>query len=116
MPQSMGIGGGFIMTIYDKMNGRAETLNARETAPAAATEDMFDGNSTLSTIGGKAVAVPGELRGYWAAYNKYGGKIPWKDLIQPTIDLCNNGIMVTAYLEKLYKSTEERLLNDPGLK
>lgn len=37
----MGIGGGFLLTIYNKMNGTAEVLNARESAPLAATKDMF---------------------------------------------------------------------------
>ena len=50
-PQSAGIGGGFLMTIYDTKTGKAQCLDARETAPAAATEDMFNGNATLSRIG-----------------------------------------------------------------
>lgn len=37
----MGIGGGFLLTIYNKMNGIAEVLNARESAPIAATKNMF---------------------------------------------------------------------------
>ena len=38
--QSMGIGGGFIMTVH-LANGTALSLVARETAPAAASPDMF---------------------------------------------------------------------------
>jgi gamma-glutamyltranspeptidase len=95
VPQALGLGGGFIMTIYMKETGTAVTLNSREVAPAAASQDMFHGDETLAVSGGLAVAVPAELKGYWEAYNKYGGKVPWKDLVQPTIDLCNNGILVT---------------------
>ena len=36
------------MTYYNKENGQAYTLNARETAPSAAREDMFKGDSKLS--------------------------------------------------------------------
>ena len=50
-PQSAGIGGGFLMTIYDGKTGKAECLNAREVAPLAATADMFGGNATLSSKG-----------------------------------------------------------------
>ena len=39
--QSAGIGGGFMMTLYDRRQRQASALVARETAPAAATEDMF---------------------------------------------------------------------------
>ena len=49
--QSMGIGGGFVMTIYSKDSGKIETLNARETAPGAATENMYNGNAKASEKG-----------------------------------------------------------------
>lgn len=42
--QSMGLGGGFLMTIYIRENETAYSLNARETAPQRATPDMFKGN------------------------------------------------------------------------
>ena len=40
-PHSMGIGGGFLMTLYRKEQGEVVTLNARETAPGASTPDMY---------------------------------------------------------------------------
>ena len=49
--QSMGIGGGFLMTIYTKDSGKIETLNARETAPGAATQDMYHGDAKASEKG-----------------------------------------------------------------
>ena len=39
---SMGIGGGFVMTVYKKDEGKADTVVAREMAPSYATEDMFE--------------------------------------------------------------------------
>ena len=48
--QSMGIGGGFIMTIY-LSNGTKLAMVARETAPAAASKDMFNGDSNLTRYG-----------------------------------------------------------------
>jgi len=106
--QSMGLGGGFLMTIYKRDTREVQTLNAREVAPKAANKTMYNGNSTLSTVGGLSVAVPGELMGYWEAYKKYkSGNVEWGELVQPTIDLCREGIIVTAYLAKLLEQKEE---------
>lgn len=51
MPQSMGLGGGFLMTVYIKDKKIIDTLDARETAPSKAFKDMFDGNATLAQSG-----------------------------------------------------------------
>lgn len=51
VPQSMGIGGGFFMVIYNREFKNITTINARETAPAAATQDMFHSNPTSSQVG-----------------------------------------------------------------
>ena len=48
--QSMGIGGGFIMTVY-LGNGTKLSMIARETAPAAAYKDMYHGNMNLTRYG-----------------------------------------------------------------
>lgn len=50
-PQSAGIGGGFHMTVYDSATKTAKCLDARETAPMAATENMFNSNAFLSRMG-----------------------------------------------------------------
>lgn len=62
------------------------------------------------------MAVPGELMGYWAAYEKYGGNVPWNDLVQPTIDLCRRGIKVTKFLAKMFLSQQKQLAQDPELR
>nr|CAB3248949.1 gamma-glutamyltranspeptidase 1 [Phallusia mammillata] len=87
---SCGIGGGFFMVLYNRTTNEATFVNARETAPAAATENMYNGDGYLSTRGAMAVAVPGEIAGYWEAHQKYG-KLPWVDLFQPSIDLAEFG-------------------------
>lgn len=48
--QSAGLGGGFVLTIYKKSTGKAETLIAREVAPKAATADMFVNATTVTGI------------------------------------------------------------------
>lgn len=49
--QSMGLGGGFFMTVYIKEEEKAYTVIAREKAPAAATEDMFHGSYDKASKG-----------------------------------------------------------------
>lgn len=49
--QSMGLGGGFIMTIYDRKNKKSYVMNAREPAAKAANKDMYGGNGNLSLYG-----------------------------------------------------------------
>lgn len=113
--QNMGIGGGFLMTIYIKETGEVVTLNARESAPAAATEDMYEGNSTKSQNGALAAGVPGELRGYYEAWKKYG-KLPWQELFEPTIDLCENGVPVNEHLATNLAALEDDIRNSKTLR
>ena len=116
VPNCMGLGGGFLMNIYIKDGGKSDFLIAREVAPEKANETMFGKDEDSAIRGGLAVAVPGELKGYWEAYNKYGGGVPWKDLVQPTIDLCNEGIPVTKYLAAVTDTYKEDIMKDDILR
>ncbi|KAK7082763.1 hypothetical protein SK128_003095 [Halocaridina rubra] len=127
--QSMGLGGGFLLTYYEKATGKAYSLNARETAPAAAYEDMFEGNGELSVKaegrwwenkdprlkGGLAVAVPGEIRGYYELYERFGGNIPWADLIEPTIKLCEDGHLVNWHMARALRIYESDIVQEPSM-
>lgn len=66
-----GIGGGGFMLVRDR-HGHYETINYRETAPAAAFQDMYAGNENGSVFGGLAVGVPGELKGLDHLHRKFG--------------------------------------------
>ncbi|KAG7204179.1 hypothetical protein KM043_002016 [Ampulex compressa] len=111
---SMGLGGGFLMTIWDAKTKTADYLDARETAPAGASRDMFHGNAHLSMYGGLAVAVPGELLGYWEAHKKYG-KIAWGELFEPAIELCKVGSRVNDYLEGYLRRKEPMIKKENTL-
>ncbi|KAL5277591.1 hypothetical protein ACFFRR_002675 [Megaselia abdita] len=97
LPHSVGIGGGFIATIYDRQRGTVESLVSREMAPAKADMHMFGNTSSL--FGGISIAIPGEIKGYFAMHQKYG-RLPWKRLFEPTIKLCLEGHPLTAFLHK----------------
>lgn len=114
-PQSMGLGGGFLMVIYNREKRTAEFLNARETAPSGATKEMFVNNSAASQTGGLSVAVPGELKGYWELHKKYG-KLPWATLVEPTIKLCKEGHIVTPYLARIFNLSSNKIKDQPSLR
>ncbi|XP_038210098.1 glutathione hydrolase 1 proenzyme-like isoform X1 [Zerene cesonia] len=95
--QSMGLGGGFFMTVYIKEEEKAYTVIARETAPAAATQDMFHGNHEKASKGPLSLGVPGELRGMWAAHKRWG-KLPWATLVKPTLEFCKYGYTISKPL------------------
>jgi len=70
-----GLGGGGFLLVRDA-NGNHESLDYRESAPAAAFEEMYRGNFIGSLIGGLAAGVPGELRGLDHLHKKYGVRYP----------------------------------------
>ncbi|WP_282056170.1 gamma-glutamyltransferase [Maribacter luteus] len=98
-------GGGFI--VYMDSKGKATTIDFREKAPLAATNDMYlDKEGELikginhNTV--KAIGVPGTVAGLYLAHRKYG-KLPWKDLVQPAIDQATNGF---TFNWSLFKAAE----------
>lgn len=97
-----GIGGGGFMLVRAP-NGSFEFIDFRETAPAAAFEEMFNNSTHASTIGGLASGVPGELRGLEYLHKKYGS-LPWSVLVQPAIKTAREGFPVGQDLVKYMKS------------
>ncbi|XP_060105425.1 glutathione hydrolase 5 proenzyme [Heteronotia binoei] len=96
-PQSMGLGGGVIFTIFNASTGKVEVINARERAPQAISSDLLDQCRPSFMPGAQWIAVPGELRGYEEAHKRYG-KLPWKTLFKPTIKLLESGIKIPKIL------------------
>lgn len=111
LPHSLGIGGGFVATIYIKKIGKVETIIARETAPAAAHQDMFVGKDITGAI---SSAIPGEIFGFWQLHQKYG-KLPWRKLFEPTIELCKKGHKVSKYLANVLTLNSEHISKEPSM-
>ena len=97
-PQSSGIGGGGFLVIADG-KGRIETIDGRETAPAAANPNWFEMNGQFLAApqaipGGLSVGVPGNVALMAAAHRRHG-KLPWRRLFDPAIRLARDGFAVT---------------------
>lgn len=116
-PEAGNLGGGGFMLTY--VNGKGEFVDYRETAPAAATRDMYlDAKGEVvgdeSLTGAKAAGVPGTVAGLWAAHQRYGRK-PWQELLAPAIRLAEQGFVVHPQLEELFHTEDkDRLHRVPG--
>ncbi|CAH1233857.1 GGT1 [Branchiostoma lanceolatum] len=109
-PHSLGLGGGFLMTVYNRDTGTSQVIDARETAPLASQEDMFAENPDLAVMGGISVAVPGQVRGLWEAHQRYG-KLPWRDLFQPAVRLAEEGTCVGKHLARAMRVRKDDILD-----
>ena len=111
-PQSSGIGGGAFIIVHMAKKKKTIVVDARETAPAAAEPDMFVGQSFgVRSTSGIAVGVPGTLAGFKTALDKWG-TMSLAEVLDPAIDLAENGIRVSSRLADSILST--RLGNEIG--
>ncbi|XP_017056183.1 scoloptoxin SSD14 isoform X5 [Drosophila ficusphila] len=101
--QSMGIGGGHMMNIYDREEQHATAIDAREVAPYAAEPNMFAEDPEKSYKGPLSISVPGEVMGYHAAHQRFG-RLPWADLVAPSLELCEKGYHVSQHMERALHS------------
>lgn len=111
-PNAGNIGGGGFMVYRDK-DGNVKTLDYREKAPKAATKDMYLdslGNPTDESLNGHlAVGVPGTVAGLYESHQH--GKLDFKELIQPAIDLAANGFYVTEQQAGSLNAKREAIIN-----
>ncbi|RUO38829.1 gamma-glutamyltransferase [Aliidiomarina shirensis] len=105
-PQSSGIGGGAFMLYWDNETQELHNLDARETAPMAASADLFldtEGNAPSwieAVVGGRSVGTPGVVRGLEAAHQRWG-KLSWQRLFAESIALSEEGFEVSPRLAQL---------------
>ncbi len=95
-PEAGNLGGGGFMTLY--VDGKPYFLDYRETAPAAASADMYigpDGEPVagLSLFGNRAVGTPGSVRGLAMAHKRFG-KLSWARVLAPAIRYARDGFTV----------------------
>lgn len=99
-PAAGNIGGGGFMVIYPP-SGKAVVIDYREVAPLAATAEMFAKQST--TLAHNVVGVPGTVKGLALAHQTFG-KLPWKTVLQPAIELANMGFPLDAHVARSLNS------------
>lgn len=97
-PRAGNIGGGGFL-VYRTADGQAFTLDYRETAPAAATRNMYLDSAGIltdrSVIGALAAGVPGSVAGLYEMHRRFG-RLPWRDLVAPAIALARGHVVDSA--------------------
>lgn len=119
-PQAGNIGGGGFALMYSSDDGTVTSLDFRETAPSAATADMFldkDGKviRDASLLGARAAGVPGTVAGLYELWRQYGTQ-DWYDLVKPAINLADTGFMVSEYLAGMLNTYKKDLAEYPETK
>jgi gamma-glutamyltranspeptidase/glutathione hydrolase len=108
-PEAGNIGGGGFM-LFRRPNGEVHFLDYREKAPAKATATMYLDNQgnvvpDMSTIGYKAIAVPGSVAGMVYA-QQHWGKLSLKQVMEPAIRLARDGFVLDYQESRAFRDSE----------
>lgn len=114
IPNSLGIGGGSLMIIYDAKNKTATVIDGREVAPDYATEHMFANNDTSASRGPLSVGIPGELAASYKAHEMFG-KLKWSELFEESIVMAEKGIPMVEHLSFALRAKSHSKYIQPDL-
>jgi gamma-glutamyltranspeptidase/glutathione hydrolase len=92
-PAAGNIGGGGYMLVVPADGAGSRVFDFRETAPAAATADMFVEEAARTPH--RRVGVPGTVRGLSLAHERFG-RLPWRDLVAPAVELARDGFAIDS--------------------
>lgn len=131
----MGLGGGVVILVHasPRAGGPKETvyISADDTAPGWVTPEEIDrienyewpynitrdenGNILAwNSFRNVAIGVPGELAGYYKAWQKYG-KLPWGEHVKPSIHLARNGFKITKAMKDVLAESKPLVKASPSL-
>ncbi len=117
-PFSCGIGGGGFMVIYLAKDKRVITIDHRETAPASFTPTVFQQNGKpmdFETVvaSGRSVGVPGTVRGWNEALQRYGS-MSFKQVLAPAIAVASDGFKVNDNFSHLVEGNVAKFSKFPA--
>ena len=117
-PISSGLGGGGFFLLHDAGTGKDVFIDARETAPAAATEAEYllengEFNRDRAMNGPWSAGIPGLPAAFVHMAEKYG-KLPLKTTLAPAIRIAREGFPVYARMARGYASRRDVMDRYPG--
>jgi gamma-glutamyltranspeptidase/glutathione hydrolase len=113
-PMMNGIGGDLFAIYYDAKTGKLTAINASGWSPKGLTIEHLKGKSLdqMPRFGIDSVTVPGAVDG-WAKLHGRFGKLPWRDLFQPSIFFARDGYAVSEIMDGDWKANRKYLLTNP---
>ncbi|CCD71179.1 Gamma-glutamyltransferase [Caenorhabditis elegans] len=113
-PHTTGPGFGAVIVLHSKKKNGTFVIDGRERAPKNANKNTFVINPTIAHIGYSSMGVPGWISVLWTAYKQFGsGKIVWKSLIEPTIELLKtNRVRIDRLLGQAFESRRNHILHE----
>ncbi|MFG2664727.1 gamma-glutamyltransferase [Streptomyces sp. NPDC048387] len=116
-PYSAGVGGGGYFVYYDAASRRVQTIDGRETAPATATETLFQENGVPlpfeeGQTSGRSVGVPGTPATWKTALDAWGSK-PLAQLLRPAEKLARDGFTVDSTFRAQTQANQDRFKDFP---
>jgi gamma-glutamyltranspeptidase/glutathione hydrolase len=117
-PFSCGIGGGGFMVVYLAKEKRVITIDHRETAPAAYMPTIFTANGKeldFDTVvaSGLSVGVPGTVRGWHEALQRYG-TMSFGQVLAPAIKVAQGGFVVNDNFSRLVEENTAKFRQFPA--
>lgn len=122
-PNASGLGGGGFMLIWLKERSLPVYIDFRGKAPSGTSPDMFELDQeeevkpdergfNPAVIGGKSVAVPGEVAGLLLAQEEFG-RLTRRQVMQPAIEHAENGVVVSEVLSAMMTDHYDALSSHP---
>jgi len=81
--------------------------------PERRVRELKNSGCVVST-GGLSIAIPGEIRGYEMAHRRHG-RLPWKDLFQPSIALARDGFPIGTSLAHAISRSRDSIQGDANM-
>ena len=114
-PTSAGLGGDCYAMLWDPKISRVVGVAGSGRSPKSLSLETVRAGSpkgTISSLGAISVSVPGALDAWWTLHQRYG-KLPWKELFEPAIALCESGVPLPQIISYYIKRNLD-IFNRPG--
>jgi gamma-glutamyltranspeptidase/glutathione hydrolase len=114
-PTGNGIGGDLFAIVWDADSESLHGLNASGRSPGSLTREWFaeNGIESIPSYGPLPVSVPGTVDGWFELHGRFG-RLPMKDILQPTIVYAREGHPVHEYIQERWEVYVGRLSGYPG--